>query len=88
MEKGILEIYFLSILTKSVKIGKLVQARRAHNTIVVDDKFLTVGGWEGSVTELCQFNENEEIECSKQDPNLANWTRYPELFLVEENFCT
>ena len=40
----------------------------------------------GLCTENCTV-VGSKIECNIQEPNLKDWTTYPELFIVEPDFC-
>ena len=54
-------------------------------------------GWEGTgrgnetalklATEKCSIS-NDKITCTSQEPSLAYYHNYPELFLVSASFCT
>lgn len=69
------------------KVGELNQARRGHGVIIQEGSFVVVGGL-GKVgeTERCSFH-NESIECQIVGPNLRDYSDFPEMMKVPENFC-
>ena len=79
-----------------VKIGDLSRSRSDHGAIFVDNHFLIVGGESRGVggtlgavqTDKCSFTENGQISCDSQAPTLLHYRQYPELFLVNDQFCS
>ena len=68
--------------------GQLNTARNYHAAVAIDGEFLIVGGAGEYDTERCSFHEIDgELTCLDQEPTLLNYFRWPELFLVESNFC-
>ena len=68
------------------KAGELNQARYGHNVIFDGQYIIVVGGSSSKDTERCQL-QNDTITCTTQDPKLASYYFYPELFLVSDAFC-
>ena len=68
----------------------MIQGRRGHNAIVVQGEMLVVGGYspqtEPYKTERC-IETDAQIRCSDQEPKLVNYSYYPELFAVPDNYC-
>ena len=71
------------------RIGKLRQSRDGHGAIFDGANFIIVGGFlDEFYTESCTLNaDNSEITCSRRKPILDDYSDYPELFIVPENFC-
>ena len=77
-------------------VGNLQQARYCHNAIY-DGQYLMVfggerfGDQEEFLTERCtlelESGNRTTVNCFSQQPVLENYGRYPELVLVEDNFC-
>lgn len=73
--------------------GTMKRSRGDHNVIHVDRAFLVIGGYdergEGNyATEKCQLNSNgTTMSCSIQEPTLDYHYKWPELILVEDDFC-
>ena len=72
------------------KAGDLTTARYGHGAIFDGDVLIVVGGYNGISdplkTEKCEFDD-EGITCTEQSPSLNGYRFYPELFLVESDFC-
>ena len=73
------------------KVGTLYSNRYGHNVIEQNGQFLIVGGNNADSggqmkTELCKY-ENGQMTCRQQAPILAYYEFYPELFLVNTDFC-
>ena len=77
------------------KAGDLVNGRYGHNAIFDGSSIIVVGG--GYVnsnnhsdhklkTEKCELSGGK-VTCHEQNPLLDNYTKYPELFLVQAEFC-
>ena len=66
--------------------GTMNNARSDHNVIYVDSAFLVIGGTGKLSTEKCQLSGNT-MSCSTQEPTLDNYTAWPELILVEDDYC-
>ena len=76
-----------------VKLGDLTRPRSDHGSIFVDGHFLVVGGESrggvGAIqTEKCTLSELNQITCVSQSPSLFHYRQYPELFLVDNGFCS
>ena len=73
------------------KIGEMKQARQGHNMISHPNGALyVIGGMDPEsvddlYTEKCTYNGS--FECESQQPVLTSYTYYPELKLVNENYC-
>ena len=65
------------------KVGHLKKRRYGHNTILVDNEVLVVGGSGYKLTEKCSFNNNG-FDCITQAPLIGY---KPVLFLVDEDIC-
>ena len=72
------------------KAGDLSTARSGHGAIFDGEYLIVVGGSKrGSdplKTEKCEFGD-DGITCTEQSPLLYRYNYYPELFLVEKDFC-
>ena len=71
------------------KAGELVSGRRGHNAIEVNGEILIVRGYHGVPTiptERCK-NVGGNMRCTQQNPNLNEYSTYPELFAVPNKFC-
>ena len=51
----------------------------------MNDSVMVVGGLNDNPTEKCLLAD--EVECLEQEPILTNYYSYPELFLVDQNYC-
>ena len=79
------------------KIGEMNQARQGHNMIRYPDAVYVIGGMDPEsiddlYTEKCYYNgpldtRSKSFECVSQQPVLTSYTYYPELKLVNENYC-
>ena len=68
--------------------------RYGHGVVWTGDKFIVAGGWglyeNGLETESCILASDEAgdtIQCTSQEPNLADYRSGLSMFLVEDNFC-
>ena len=68
--------------------GRLTTARYWHGATVVDDIVLVVGGDGNLKTERCAKSENDNIECVEQEPRLYFYYKWPEMFIVDGDYCT
>ena len=72
------------------KAGDLLTARSGHGAIFDGEYLIVVGGYKGNSdplkTEKCEFGD-DGITCTEQSPSLYGYRNYPELFLVEKDFC-
>ena len=67
--------------------GMINNARRHHNVVYVDSAFLVIGGYNDQFpTEKCQLS-GDTMTCSTQNPTLDNYFQWPELILVEDDYC-
>ena len=73
-------------MRKWANAGNLVTGRRGHNAIYDGQYVLVVGGAGTMKTEKCSISSNFNT-CSSQSPELTDYTYYPEVFLVPEDFC-
>ena len=67
-------------------VGKLNEARDAHNALYDGEFLFVVGGNGEHITEICSF-ENETATCTVQPPSLTLYREYPELMIVPDLFC-
>ena len=86
-------IFKLSKLEKGefVEIGSLQQKRYGHGAIFDGDYMMVFGGTESASepnrdTEKCTLVDTKVV-CTTQEPALKRFITYPELFLVEPDFC-
>ena len=68
------------------KAGELVTGRNSHNAIYDGSTVLVVGGSSTKKTEKCTIS-NYQMTCTEQNPELSNYTVYPELFMVSADYC-
>ena len=66
--------------------GDLITGRKGHNAIFDGSDIVVVGGYGTCKTQKCTIAENK-VTCTEQDPSLVNYAYYPELFLIEEEYC-
>ena len=69
------------------RAGNLNDGRFGHGAIELGDSFLIIGGWKTRPTEQCTINADGKFECNSQQPDLTNYSVYPELFKVPNDFC-
>ena len=69
------------------KAGSLNNARRGHGAIFNGDVVIVAGGFEDKKTEACTIVDDGSVTCIEQDPNLYDYCIYPEMFLVDDEFC-
>ena len=68
-------------------LGNLLDGRHGHGVIFDGSYFLVAGGRNWSFqTEKCSLTEST-ITCQQQEPELDGNEEYPELFLVQDDFC-
>ena len=69
------------------RAGQLVSARYGHGAIFDGSSLVVVGGCCGTLkTEICQISSGE-VSCREQTPSLTSYSYYPELYLVNKDFC-
>ena len=74
------------------KAGDLSTARYGHGAIFDGEFFIIVGGYRPNLvgvllsSEKCEFGD-DGLTCTEQSPSLYGYSFYPELFLVEKDFC-
>ena len=68
-------------------VGRLKLARSGHSVIEVNGEFLVVGGLHDKKTERCTLVKGK-VTCVAQEPMLYDYMMWPELFLVESDFCS
>ena len=73
--------------SKWTPIGDLLYARYGHSAIINGNNILVVGGQGTFSTEIWSMKENE-LYLHLTEPKLNNYYRYPELFLVDSDYCT
>ena len=76
------------------KAGNLKNGRRMHGTIFDGEKFLILGGESKSNGQTLKNVKNEvctlsgtSMTCEESLNSLEEYVYYPELFLVQEDFC-
>ena len=67
-------------------VGNLMTGRNGHAVALDGNEFLVVGGGGEMNTERCYFKFDQLI-CLEQTPKLKSFYLYPELFMVEEDYC-
>ena len=72
-------------------VGETVNRRIAGNAIYDGSSFLLIGGNNGTdydslATEKCSLS-NGQIICNELQTNLPDYSHYPELFLIDVEFC-
>ena len=68
-------------------LGNLVTGRRDHGAIFDGTYFLVAGGYGDTYkTEKCSLT-GSTMTCQQQEPELNGYEEYPELFLVQDDFC-
>ena len=68
------------------KVGEIMSSRHGHSVIQLGQSFLVVGGKGRKRTEVCDWS-HEILYCNEQNPILADYDLYPELFVVPDNYC-
>ena len=81
MTKCSLNKYFTNFL-----VGKLKTGRNGHAVTFDGQDFLVIGGGGELYTEKCRL-KFDELVCESQTPKLKSFYLYPELFMVESDFC-
>ena len=66
--------------------GELINKRSGNNAIYDGSSLIVIGGNGRYKTERCEIS-NGKVTCTAQTPELNNYVYYPELFLVQVNFC-
>ena len=69
-----------------VNMGMLNSSRNAHNALWTGSQFMVVGGGGDTAIELCDLI-NGKISCVDKQPIFSQYRRYPEMFLVDADFC-
>ena len=69
------------------KAGSLNNAREGHGAIFNGDVVIVAGGSYNKKTEACTIVDDGSVTCIEQDPNLYDYRYYPEMYLVDEDFC-
>ena len=77
---------FAAITRHWSNIGNLVTGRDFQGAIFDGTHFLVAGGLGSLKTELCSLADST-MTCHQQQPELTNYYNYPELFLVEDDYC-
>ena len=67
--------------------GELNYARRGHGAIFNNEEIIVAGGNGHYKTESCSVKENGIVSCTAQAPTLKFYYEYPEMYLVDDNFC-
>ena len=74
------------ILTSHLVATLFLVKRRLHGAIIINGSVLVVGGLNDNPTEKCLLGDR--VNCSEQEPILTNYYSYPELFLVQQTYCS
>ena len=70
------------------KVGELNTPRHKHNVVTVENEFLVIGGVGYDMkSERCNYDDDQMI-CTEQWPELTGYYDYPELFIVNEDYCS
>ena len=69
------------------KVGKLNTPRHMHNVATVENELLVIGGLGTMKSERCNYVDAQMI-CTEQWPELTGYYDYPELFMVNEDYCS
>ena len=82
--------YILALQEKTwtwSNLGLMKTTRHAHSVILVDQKFMLLGGGRGGIknNEACILN-NGEFSCTEFSSSLDHYVYYPILYLVDENY--
>jgi len=86
--QGIADIARMDEKTRSwTQVGNLFHRRRGHGAIVTNGVMLVIGGRLHEPSERCEFNIDGTMNCHIQDPVLNDYRYYPEMYVVEDNFC-
>ena len=68
-------------------LGNLVTGRHSHGAIFDGAHFIVIGGYRDAyTTEKCSLS-GSTMTCKQQEPELNRYQEYPELFLVQDDFC-
>ena len=67
-------------------LGLLNSPRSSHNAIWLENRLIVVGGQGDLMTESCTI-ANNLTTCTDIAPILIQYRKYPELFIVDSNFC-
>ena len=74
------------------RVGDLLSGRRAHAAIFDGTYLIVIGGQvdnsgsQSQPTERCSI-DSDGVTCVEQGPSLHGYETYPELFLVQHDFC-
>ena len=71
---------------KWTQAGQLISKRFAHGAIFDGSSIIVIGGRYEQKTETCKIS-NGQVSCKEQSLSLMNCAFYPELYLVDENYC-
>ena len=66
-------------------VGKLNSARLGHSVILVENKFMVIGGLGTQPNEACVLNDGQ-LSCTEQSTSLTNYVFTPLLFLVNNSY--
>ena len=71
------------------RAGTLKNGRKGHGAIFDGEKFIILGGIKSGdetvKTEVCDLS-GTSMTCTEASKSLENYSYYPELYLVRENF--
>ena len=73
--------------TKWSKAGDMIKARHAHGVLFNGDVFIIAGGSSNPVTEHCFIDRAGLITCFEQTPTLEQFSYYPEMYIVDSDYC-
>ena len=66
------------------KLGKMKSRRFGHGVILVEEKFVVIGGFEEMKNEACVLKKGE-FSCKEFTTSLNDYAFWPILYLLDEN---
>ena len=69
------------------RAGDMVQGRSGHSVIHDGTRVIIVGGSGSKRVETCSLKSNGQMACEAAAQMLEYYAYYPELFLVNDEFC-
>ena len=66
-------------------VGKLNSARLGHSVILIENKFMVIGGSDNQPNEACVLNDGQ-FSCTEQPNSLTDYRITPILFLVNKSY--
>lgn len=86
--KGSLVLFTLSYFNLKAwfDVGKMNQRRRGHGVVSFSGESMIIGGFDLRQTEYW-MEVDTQFSTTYQEPLLYKYENYPELFVVQKNFC-